>query len=82
MAAKMLSIRAKQGLMIRNPLDGKVLPADRNTRVDESQYWLRRLKDGDVYEASEEPKKIDPPKAEKKEKISKKNRQCDEKESD
>ena len=51
-------IRPKEGLKVRNPLNGLPLPADRNTAVYPTQFWLRRLKDGDVEESKAEEKKV------------------------
>lgn len=51
--ARMIMIRPAEGKKIRDPRNGKPLPADRDMRVELGSYWLRRLKDGDVYEVKE-----------------------------
>lgn len=59
---KVIEVKPKDGLKIRNPRDGRPLPTDRTTRVEVNQYWVRRIQCGDVYECSDEdkqePKKV------------------------
>lgn len=49
----------KEGLAVRDPLKGDYLPAG-GREVEPSQWWSRRLKDGDVAEGQPpKPKKGD-----------------------
>ncbi len=66
-----LRIKPLNGLKIRNPKDGRPLPADRTTVVVSNSYWQRRLRDKDVVEVVAAAKKAKP-KEEKKQKVEKK----------
>jgi hypothetical protein len=65
-----MNIRAKEGMKIRNPMTGEVIPSDRNTTVPMVSFWLRRLAEGSVYVYKDEPKveKVETKKSFKKEK--------------
>ena len=67
---KVITVKPKSGLKIRNPRDGRPLPADRTTRIEINQYWMRRLKCGDIEECPEDeaatPKKVSKKSAPKK----------------
>ena len=69
MVAKLL-IRPKAGLVVRDPRNGMPLPAERTTEVDTNQFWLRRVRDGDVIVGEYMPTM--PPVEEMKKKVFKK----------
>ncbi|WP_425404622.1 DUF2635 domain-containing protein [Hwanghaeella sp.] len=52
-------VKPKEGLAVRDPQKGDYLPAE-GREVTPSQWWSRRLKDGDVTEGQPpKPKKGD-----------------------
>ncbi len=51
MAMKMLYLKPKPGLIVRNPRNEKPLP-EYGAAVPASSYWTRRLRDGDVEKTS------------------------------
>lgn len=72
---KRILVLPKQGLVVKNPLDKRPLPADRTTAVILNQFWLRRLAAGDVVEAKPKgkPKIVNQPVLKKKENLEVKN---------
>lgn len=75
---KQIKIRPIDGKRIRDPRDGRVLPADRTTVVSPNSYWQRRLRDKDVeIIVVKVEKKIE--KVEKSEKIIKKSEKIEKK---
>lgn len=79
MSEKLL-IRPGVGKKIKNPLNGLVLPADRNTAVYATQFWLRRLQCGDVVKGPVEKKAE--PSVEKEKKVSRKKMSASEESSE
>ncbi len=57
---KTIKIRPYKGKKIRDPRTGKPLPHDRDVAVIPNSYWLRRLRDKDVYEVKGGSKKSEP----------------------
>lgn len=47
-------IRPAPGLVIRDPMDMSVLPAEGKTVVGNQSFWIRRIKAGDVVEGAQE----------------------------
>jgi len=47
---KTLFLKPAKGLTVRDPISGQPLAADGETKPA-TQYWQRRLKDGDVIES-------------------------------
>lgn len=46
-----LNIKLKEGVRLRNPVDGAVLDNSVTHVVPNNKFWRRRLKDGDVVKA-------------------------------
>ncbi len=69
---KLMRIRPVAGKKIRDPKDGRVLPADRTTVVPANSYWSRRIAQNDVVEylteAKVETSKVKKEKSQKNEK--------------
>ena len=53
MAMKMLYLQPKEGLVVRDPRNGKPMPCS-GAAVPDNNYWRRRLRDGDVKETTAE----------------------------
>ncbi|MBC9208936.1 DUF2635 domain-containing protein [Roseomonas aerophila] len=49
-----MSVKPAPGLSVRDPVLRDLLPAE-GRPVERSEYWLRRLADGDVVEMSAPP---------------------------
>lgn len=65
--AKLLFIKVKDGLIgLRNPLDNQLLVPGKIYEMPESQFWLRRLKCGDVFLADQDAVKDEKPKVKSK----------------
>lgn len=52
---KKLLVKPAPNRLVRDPATGRPLPAE-GAEVEGSSYWLRRLSDGDVVDASTEKK--------------------------
>jgi len=50
-------LKPTAGTQVPDPDRGDVLPAD-GRNVELNQYWQRRIADGDVVEASPQPKPV------------------------
>lgn len=46
-----MKVKPREGLIVRDPVTREALPA-KATTVPRNAYWLRRLADGDVVDAS------------------------------
>jgi len=49
--SQVLFVKPGKGLKVVDPVTGEALP-DLGAEVSHSPYWLRRLRDGDVTQAS------------------------------
>ncbi len=49
-----VDLEPRHGLLVRDPVLGDVLPPGGRV-VEQSLYWIRRLRDGDVIEANRSP---------------------------
>ena len=47
-------VKPLAGKKIRMPNSGEILPADRNTKVQLNQYWIRRIEQKDIEIITEE----------------------------
>jgi hypothetical protein len=53
----MILIKAKKGVTIRRPDNGKVLSMD-GEHVAKTPFWIRQIKSGDVIEVVSKPLKV------------------------
>jgi len=52
-----IKIKIKAGLKLRDPITGNIMDCGRAVNVKRTQFWLRRLQDGDCeLVKSEKPK--------------------------
>jgi len=51
MSRDMIKVKPAEGLIVRDPATREALPA-KGRSVPRNAYWLRRLNDGDVVEAT------------------------------
>jgi hypothetical protein len=58
----MMSVKPAPGLSVRDPVLRDLLPA-KGRRVERSEYWLRRLADGDVVDLDATPAEAPQPEA-------------------
>lgn len=53
-----IKIKPADGMIVRDPQTKQAIPAE-GCEVDQSSYWLRRLKSGCVSLIVEKPKQVD-----------------------
>ena len=66
MNEKMMKIKIKEGLSIRDPKTMSLMQSGLVYKVEKAQFWIRRLRDGDVEIVSDLPPKKEKEKAKKK----------------
>jgi len=66
MNEKMMKIKIKEGLSIRDPKTMSLMQSGLVYKVEKAQFWIRRLRDGDVEIVSDLPPKKEKAKAKKK----------------
>lgn len=62
---QMISVELSQDRRVRNPDTGLVLEAGKSYRVPATQFWLKRLQDGDVLLLEEKKSEAKPEKKKK-----------------
>lgn len=65
-------VRPIEGIVVKNPRTGLILPADSTTAVEPNQFWLRRIEQGDVEVVEHVEKCVEKSESEKPKKVSKK----------